>query len=90
MSRSIPRCWRLKRAMRSYCGAARKQRRATSDLVEIMSAIPGMPEGAIELLDASTRQSVQELIKARGLVDVIIPRGGAGLITFVTENSPCR
>src|SRR4029077_239748 len=34
-----------------------------------------------------TRQSVQELIKARGLVDVIIPRGGAGLITFVTENS---
>jgi len=31
--------------------------------------------------------SVRELIKARGLVDVIIPRGGAGLITFVTENS---
>jgi glutamate-5-semialdehyde dehydrogenase len=46
-----------------------------------------MPEGAIELLDSSTRQSVHELIKARGLVDVIIPRGGAGLITFVTENS---
>jgi glutamate-5-semialdehyde dehydrogenase len=56
-------------------------------LVEIMSAVPGVPEGSIELLDSSTRQSVQELIKARGLVDVIIPRGGAGLITFVTENS---
>src|ERR1035438_3842571 len=56
-------------------------------LVEIMSAVPGVPEGAIELLDSSTRQSVHELIKARGLVDVIIPRGGAGLITFVTENS---
>ncbi len=56
-------------------------------LVEILSAVPGVPEGAIELLDSSTRQSVQELIKARGLVDVIIPRGGAGLITFVTENS---
>jgi glutamate-5-semialdehyde dehydrogenase len=56
-------------------------------LVEIMTAVPGMPEGAIELLDSSTRQSVQDLIKARGLVDVIIPRGGAGLITFVTENS---
>ena len=56
-------------------------------LVEIMTAVPGVPEGAIELLDSSTRQSVQELIKARGLVDVIIPRGGAGLITFVTENS---
>ncbi len=56
-------------------------------LAEIMNAVPGVPEGAIELLDSSTRQSVQELIKARGLVDVIIPRGGAGLITFVTENS---
>ncbi|HEV3417296.1 MAG TPA: glutamate-5-semialdehyde dehydrogenase [Pirellulales bacterium] len=56
-------------------------------LVEIMSAVPGVPEGSIELLDSSTRQSVHELIKARGLVDVIIPRGGAGLITFVTENS---
>ena len=56
-------------------------------LVEIMTEVAGVPEGAIELLDSSTRQSVQELIKARGLVDVIIPRGGAGLITFVTENS---
>jgi glutamate-5-semialdehyde dehydrogenase len=52
-----------------------------------MIAIPGIPKGAIELLDSSTRQSVQELIKARGLVDVIIPRGGAELITFVTEKS---
>lgn len=56
-------------------------------LVEILSVVPGVPDGAIELLDASTRQSVQELIKARGLVDVIIPRGGAGLISFVAENS---
>jgi glutamate-5-semialdehyde dehydrogenase len=61
--------------------------RSNQRLVQILSAVPGVPEGAIELLDAGTRQSVQELIKARGLVDVIIPRGGAGLITFVTENS---
>jgi len=56
-------------------------------LVDIMTAVPGVPEGAIELLDSNTRHSVHELIKARGLVDVIIPRGGSGLITFVTENS---
>jgi glutamate-5-semialdehyde dehydrogenase len=56
-------------------------------LVEIMAAVPGVPDGAIELLDSSTRQSVHDLIKARGLVDVIVPRGGAGLISFVTENS---
>jgi len=56
-------------------------------LVEILAGVHGIPAGAIELLDSSDRQSVQELIKARGLVDVIIPRGGAGLITYVTENS---
>jgi glutamate-5-semialdehyde dehydrogenase len=65
----------------------REAARSSQRLVEIMTAVPGLPEGAIELLDSSTRQSVQDLIKARGLVDVIIPRGGAGLITFVTENS---
>jgi glutamate-5-semialdehyde dehydrogenase len=56
-------------------------------LVEILSAVAGVPDGAIELLDSSTRDSVRELIKARGLVDVIIPRGGAQLISFVVENS---
>jgi glutamate-5-semialdehyde dehydrogenase len=56
-------------------------------LVEIMCAVPGVPEGAIELLDSSSRESVHELIQARCLVDVIIPRGGAGLIKFVAENS---
>jgi len=61
--------------------------RSNTCLVEIMTAVAGVPEGAIELLDSATRDSVHELIKARGLVDVIIPRGGAGLITFVTENS---
>jgi glutamate-5-semialdehyde dehydrogenase len=56
-------------------------------LVDILTSVPGVPDGAIELLDSNSRHSVQELIKARGLVDVIIPRGGAGLIAFVTENS---
>src|SRR5262249_18515961 len=61
--------------------------RSNQRLAEIMRQVPGVPDGAIELLDSSTRDSVNELIKARGFVDVIIPRGGAGLITFVTENS---
>jgi glutamate-5-semialdehyde dehydrogenase len=65
----------------------REAARSSQRLVEIMTAIPGLPEGAIELLDSSTRQTVHELIRARGLVDVIIPRGGAGLIAFVSENS---
>jgi glutamate-5-semialdehyde dehydrogenase len=61
--------------------------RSNQCLVDIMTAVPGVPQGAVELLDSTTRHSVHELIKARGLVDVIIPRGGAGLINFVTENS---
>jgi glutamate-5-semialdehyde dehydrogenase len=56
-------------------------------LVEILCQAPDVPEGAFELLDSRTRDSVRELIKARGLVDVIIPRGGAELISYVVENS---
>jgi glutamate-5-semialdehyde dehydrogenase len=60
---------------------------SNQELVRVLSSIPGLPEGAIQLLDSTTRDSVQELIEGRGLVDVIIPRGGAGLINFVVENS---
>ena len=61
--------------------------RSNQCLAEILSSVPGVPEGAIELLDSSTRDSVRELIEARGMVDVIVPRGGAELISFVVENS---
>ena len=56
-------------------------------LADVLAAVPGVPAGAIELLDSSTRETVQELITARGLVDVVIPRGGPGLITHVMENA---
>ncbi len=56
-------------------------------LVQILAVVEGLPEGAIQLLDSTNRDSVRELIEARGLVDVIIPRGGTGLISFVVENS---
>jgi glutamate-5-semialdehyde dehydrogenase len=61
--------------------------RSSQALAEIMAAVPGVPAGAIELLDSSSRDTVQELIRARGLVDVVIPRGGPGLITHVMENA---
>lgn len=61
--------------------------RSNQQLVEIFQNVAGIPDGAIELLDSNTRHSVLELIKARGFVDVIIPRGGPGLIAYVTENS---
>jgi len=61
--------------------------RSNQVLAEILAAVPGVPAGAIELLDSSTRETVQELITARGLVDVIVPRGGPALITHVVENA---
>src|SRR5881296_1381171 len=42
-------------------------------LAELMAGVPGAPLGSIELLDSTGRESVQELIRARGLVDVVIP-----------------
>ena len=56
-------------------------------LAEIMAGVDGIPAEAIELLDSSSRDAVQELIRARGLVDVVIPRGGPGLISHVMENA---
>ncbi|MFI5839809.1 glutamate-5-semialdehyde dehydrogenase [Catenuloplanes sp. NPDC051500] len=47
----------------------------------------GLPADAVQLLDSATRDSVKELMRARGLVDVLIPRGGASLIKTVVEES---
>ncbi|MFE0150602.1 glutamate-5-semialdehyde dehydrogenase [Nonomuraea sp. NPDC059007] len=46
-----------------------------------------VPSGAVQLVPGQTRESVKELMRARGLVDVLIPRGGASLINSVVEES---
>ncbi len=50
-----------------------------------------LPETFINLVQDTTRESANELMNAVGLVDLLIPRGGAGLIKAVTENAkvPC-
>ncbi|MBD8505660.1 glutamate-5-semialdehyde dehydrogenase [Hoyosella sp. G463] len=47
----------------------------------------GLPADAVQLLPAEDRASVTHLIQARGLVDVVIPRGGAGLINAVVRDA---
>ncbi|MQY15630.1 Gamma-glutamyl phosphate reductase [Streptomyces sp. RB5] len=47
----------------------------------------GLPADAIQLVPGESRESVTELMRARGMVDVLIPRGGAGLIKTVVEQS---
>jgi glutamate-5-semialdehyde dehydrogenase len=46
-----------------------------------------LPADAVQLLDSSDRATVTHLIQARGLVDVVIPRGGAGLIDAVVRDA---
>jgi glutamate-5-semialdehyde dehydrogenase len=64
--------------------------RSNAALVEAMrSALPGagVPADAVQLVGTRDRTSVKELLRARGLVDLVIPRGGADLIRFVVEES---
>jgi len=65
----------------------KEAKKSNQVLADILQNVPGIPPGAIELLDSSTRETVQELITARGLVDVIVPRGGPALISHVVENA---
>ena len=47
----------------------------------------GMPEDVIQLVEDTTRESANELMKMNEYVDVLIPRGGAGLIQAVVKNA---
>lgn len=46
-----------------------------------------MPAGAVQLIQDTTRQSAMEMMRCNGYIDVLIPRGGAGLIRSVVENA---
>ncbi|MEU4811692.1 glutamate-5-semialdehyde dehydrogenase [Nocardia fluminea] len=59
-------------------------------LVEVLRealVAQGVPADAVQLLPSHDRSSVTHLIQARGLVDVVIPRGGAGLINAVVRDA---
>lgn len=47
----------------------------------------GLPRDAVQLVDDTTRESAKELMQAKGYVDLLIPRGGAGLIRACVENA---
>lgn len=65
---------------------SKSARNSNAKLVEILqNTLAGfdLPREVVQLLPCETRDSVQDLITARGLVDLVIPRGGAGLINAV-------
>ena len=47
----------------------------------------GLPRECVQLVPGTTHEAAKHLMTARGLVDVLIPRGGAGLIRSVVEES---
>ena len=47
----------------------------------------GLPSGALQVVTTTDRDAVNELLKLEEYIDLIIPRGGEGLIRFVSENS---
>ena len=68
--------------------------RSASAIVKAMKAgleAAGLPGDLVQLVQDTSRQSSTDLMTAVGLVDLLIPRGGAGLIRAITENAkvPC-
>ena len=64
--------------------------RSNTVLVEVLAGAAtaaGMPPDSIQLVPGTDRSSVTQLMQARGLVDVLIPRGGASLIEAVVSQS---
>ena len=59
-------------------------------IVQVLSragAEAGIPEGAVSFIENPDRACVMEMLKLNGIIDLIIPRGGEGLIRMVSENS---
>jgi len=61
--------------------------RAIVKILRDVAKKEGLHEGAVTFIDIPDREAVMEMLKLEGIVDLIIPRGGEGLIRAVTENS---
>ena len=67
--------------------SAAKSNQALVDVLRTALASEDLPADAVQLLSAADRSTVTHLIQARGLVDVVIPRGGASLIDAVVRDA---
>ncbi|MBQ4152529.1 MAG: glutamate-5-semialdehyde dehydrogenase [Schwartzia sp.] len=66
---------------------ALRSNRVISSLLAKAAYDAGIPEGALQFIDSDDREAVGEMMKLKGLLDVIIPRGGAGLIQRIVRES---
>ncbi|QPK82842.1 glutamate-5-semialdehyde dehydrogenase [Corynebacterium qintianiae] len=80
----------LKSGNAALLRGSKSARVTNGKLVEILQDVVaehGLPREVVQLLPCETHESVQDLITARGLVDVVIPRGSARLIDAVVQNA---
>jgi glutamate-5-semialdehyde dehydrogenase len=68
-------------------GSARDSNAALVRVLRDAVVTEGLPADVVQRVPAESRETVKELMRARGLVDVLVPRGGAGLIRSVVEES---
>ncbi len=61
--------------------------RALVEIIRETLTKADLPADAVQLIEDTRRETVLELLKTNGLIDVIIPRGGSNLIKFVVSNS---
>lgn len=61
--------------------------RALVSVLSRAATAAGLPEHSVQLVESTDREAAREMMRLRGLIDVLIPRGGEGLIRTVVENS---
>ena len=60
---------------------------ALAKLVNEAATRAGVPDGAVQFIENTDRTLVNQMLKMGAFIDLIVPRGGAGLIKFVKENA---
>jgi glutamate-5-semialdehyde dehydrogenase len=61
--------------------------KAIVSAIKTALALAGLPDSSVELVEDTSHEAVQEMLKMNQYLSLIIPRGGAGLIKFVVNNS---
>ncbi|WP_227767575.1 glutamate-5-semialdehyde dehydrogenase [Zhaonella formicivorans] len=72
--------------LRGGSEAFRSNKAIASILREAVAAV-GLPENAVQLVETTDREAVDVMLKMNQYLDVLIPRGGAGLIQNVVQNA---
>lgn len=61
--------------------------KAITEIISRAALQAGMPKGAVQLIETTDREAVNVLLKLNEYIDILIPRGGAGLIQTVVKNA---